>query len=70
MFFLFQSPDRSGDVDGPDPASKGGWGGRTRPFSVPSWVSVVGRNFSSPLPNSLNPGQEVGTGSGRPGCPI
>ena len=70
MLFLFQSPDGSGDVDGPDPASAGGRGGRARPFSVPSWVSVVGCDFVSPLPTSLNPGQEVGTGSGRPGCPI
>ena len=70
MLLLFQSLDGFGDGDGPDPASAGGRGGRARPFSVPSWVSVVGRDFVSPLPNSLNPGQEVGTGSGRPGCPI
>ena len=70
VLFLFQSPDGSGDVDGLDPASTGGWGGHTRPFSVPSWVSVIGHDFVSPLPNSLNPGQEVGTCSGRSGCPI
>ena len=69
MLFLCQSPDGPGDVDGPDPASAGGRGGRARPFSVPSWVSVVGRDFFLPLSNSLNPSQEVGTGSGRPGCP-
>lgn len=67
---LCPSPDGSGDVDGPDPAPAGGRGGRARPSSVPSWVSVVGRDFGSPLSDSLHPGREVGTGSGRPGCPV
>lgn len=43
---------------------RGGRGGRARPFSVPSWVSVVGRVFCSPLPNSLNPGGQSGGGWG------
>ena len=51
-------------MDGPGPASAGGRGGRARPFSVPSWVSVVGRVFFSPLPNSLNPGVQSGGGWG------
>ncbi|KAI4575976.1 hypothetical protein MJT46_001811 [Ovis ammon polii x Ovis aries] len=57
MLSLCQSPDGSGDVDGPDPASAGGRGGRARPSGVPSWVSVVGRDFGSPLSDSLNPSQ-------------
>lgn len=70
MRFLFQSPDRSRNVNGLDPASSGGWGGRARPFSVLSWVSVVRHDFFSPLPNSLNSSQELGTSLGRPGCPL
>ena len=33
-------------------------------------MAYVGRDFVSPLPNSLNPGQEVGTGTlgNFPGC--
>ncbi|KAI4529059.1 hypothetical protein MG293_020885 [Ovis ammon polii] len=60
MLSLCQSPDGSGDVDGPDPASAGGRGGRARPSGVPSWVSVVGRDFGSPLSDSLNPSQSGG----------
>ena len=67
--FFFQSPDWSRNVDGLDPAS-GGWGGRARPFSMLSWVSVVRHDFFSPLPNSLNSGRELGTSLGRPGCPL
>lgn len=34
--------------------------GALDPSSVPSWVSVVGRDVFSPLPNALNPGQSGG----------
>ena len=64
--FVFQNPDRPEDVDGTDPAFSGGQGGRAQPFSVPSWGLVIGCDFFSPLPNSLNPDQEVWTVSGCP----
>ena len=66
MLFVSQNPDRPEDVDGPDPAFSSGQGGRAQPFSVPSWVLVIGCDFFSPFPNSLNPAQEVWTVSGCP----